>query len=302
MALCSKGKSDQSDGDFMQLIIVTGLSGAGKSTVIHAMEDIGYFCVDNLPVRLIPMFASSIKDDGKKDRVAIVSDVRAGINPDEMRDCLSELDEYMINYKILFLDCSEEVLLNRYRLARRSHPLLGVGYSDTAEAIEGERQLLEPLRQISDFVIDTSLLNLNTCKNRIFDFFKDNDELKSGIKIQCVSFGFKHGIPKDADYIFDVRSLPNPYYIDELRPLFGTDEKVSSFVMSFKEAKDYEKQLFDFCDFAVPLCVKDGRSQMIIAIGCTGGHHRSVTFAQSLYRHLLEGGYSCGVSHRDINK
>lgn len=297
-----KGKSDLSDGMFMQLIIVTGLSGAGKSTVIHAMEDIGYFCVDNLPVKLIPVFASSIKEDAKREKVAIVSDVRSEINLEEMQETLSELDEYMISYKILFLDCKDDVLLNRFRLARRSHPLESRGYTGTAEAISGERDLLEPIRQMADFVIDTSLLNLNTCKNRIFDFFKENDELKSGIKIQCVSFGFKHGIPQDADYIFDVRSLPNPYYIEELKHLFGTDERVSSFVMSFQESKDFEKHLLDFCDFAVPLCVKDGRSQMVIAIGCTGGHHRSVTFTEALYRHLCSEGYRCGISHRDINK
>lgn len=286
----------------MQLIIVTGLSGAGKSTVIHAMEDIGYFCVDNLPVKLIPMFASSIKEDGKKEKVAIVSDIRAEINFNGMQETLNELDEYMISYKILFLDCRDDVLLNRFRLARRNHPLESKGCSGASEAIARERQLLEPIKQMADFVIDTTLLNLNTCKNRIFDFFKDNDELKSGINIQCVSFGFKHGVPRDADYIFDVRSLPNPYYIDELKPLVGTDERVSSFVMSFQESKTFEKKLFDFCDFAVPLCTKDGRSQLVIAVGCTGGHHRSVTFAESLCRHLTAAGYKSSVSHRDINK
>lgn len=285
----------------MQLIIVTGLSGAGKSTVIHAMEDIGYFCVDNLPAKLIPVFASLIKDDSKRKKVAIVSDVRAEINFEEFQRTLEQLNEYAIDYKILFLDCKDDVLLNRFRLARRSHPLVEGDYSGTAEAIKRERQLLEPIRQMADFVIDTTSLNLNTCKNRIFDFFKEADELK-GIKIQCVSFGFKHGVPQDADYIFDVRSLPNPYYIEELKPLFGTDERVSSYVMSFQQAVDFEKHLFDFCDYVVPLCANDGRSQMVIAIGCTGGHHRSVTFAEALCRHLRMEGYKSGVSHRDINK
>ena len=297
-----KGKSDLSDGRFMELIIVTGLSGAGKSTVVHAMEDIGYFCIDNLPGKLIPTLAYALKQDGKKKKVAIVSDVRAEINPDEMQKAFKEIDEYGITYKTLFLECRDDVLLNRFRLARRSHPLSEDNCYDTAGAIVRERKLLEPIRQMADFVIDTTSLNLNTCKNRIFDFFKETDELKSGIKIQCVSFGFKHGVPQDADYIFDVRSLPNPYYIDELKNLFGTDEKVSSFVMSFQESKEFEKKLFDFCDFIVPLCTKDGRSHMVIAIGCTGGHHRSVTFTEALYRHLLRNGYKCGVSHRDLNK
>lgn len=297
-----KGKLNLSDGDFMDLIIVTGISGAGKSTVIHAMEDIGYFCVDNLPGKLIPMLAFSIMKEGKKEKVAIVSDVRAGINPDDMQQALCKITDMGITYKLMFLDCKEDVLLTRFRLARRSHPLMNDECRSTVEAIKKEKELMEPFRQMADYVLDTTLMSLNSCKNRIFDFFKELDGTHSSVKVHCVSFGFKHGVPEDADYIFDVRSLPNPYYIEELKPLSGTDERVSGFVMSFPESQEFEKKLVDFCDFVVPLCVKDGRSQLIIAIGCTGGHHRSVTFTEILYKHLLECGHRVSLSHRDINK
>lgn len=286
----------------MELIIVTGLSGAGKSTVIHAMEDIGYFCVDNLPGKLIPMLAFSLLKEGKKQKVAIVSDVRAGINSDDMKKAVEKLTDFGITYKLLFLDCKQEALMHRFRLARRLHPLMGEDCNSTAEAIQKEYKLLEPFRQMADYIIDTTSLTLNSCKNRIFDFFKEAEDSPSNVKVHCVSFGFKHGVPEDADYIFDVRSLPNPYYVEELKSLFGTDEKVSSFVMGFPEAKEFEKHLIDFCDFAVPLCIKDGRSQLIIAIGCTGGHHRSVTFTEILYKHFLSLGYKVSLTHRDINK
>lgn len=234
----------------MNLIIVTGLSGAGKSTVIHAMEDIGYFCVDNLPGKLIPVLALSLLKDEKKEKVAIVSDVRAGINPEDMEKAISRITEMGITYKILFLDCKEDVLLNRFRLARRSHPLMDDNCKSTSDAIKKEIELLAPFRQLADYVIDTTFMSLNSCKNRIFDFFKEHDGTESSVKIHCISFGFKHGVPEDADYIFDVRSLPNPYYVEELKHLVGTDESVSSFVMNFPESQEYEKKtarLLRFC-------------------------------------------------------
>lgn len=268
----------------------------------HAMEDIGYFCVDNLPGNMIPMLAHSLLTENKKQKIAVVSDVRAGITPDDISLARVKLSEYGISHKLLFLDCKKDDLLDRFRLARRSHPLTGEACRSISQAIELEQRLLEPFREMADYVIDTTSLSFNSCKNRIFDFFKETEDMPSNVNIHCVSFGFKHGVPTDADYIFDVRSLPNPYYVDELKTLTGMDEKVSSFVMSFPEAVDFEKHLIDFCDFSVPLCVRDGRSQLIIAIGCTGGHHRSVTFAQTLYNHLLSFGYKVSVSHRDINK
>lgn len=285
----------------MDLIIVTGLSGAGKSTVIDAMEDIGYFCIDNLPAKHIPAIAFSLIKQGGKNKVAVVTDVRAGITPDDMKEALSELAVMKISYKILFIDCSCEIILNRFRQSRRTHPLSDECIS-TENAVSIEKKLMQPFRQMADYVIDTTLLHQNSLKNRVFDFFKELDGTQSSVKLHFVSFGFKHGAPRDADYVFDVRSLPNPYYVDELRELTGLNEKVSGFVMSFPEAKEFEKKLIGFCDFAVPLCVKDGRSQLVIAVGCTGGHHRSVTFVEILHKHFEALGYNVSLNHRDINK
>jgi len=299
--LCLREKLKLSDGDFMDLIIVTGLSGAGKSTVIDAMEDIGYFCIDNLPAKHIPELAFSLIREGGKNKVAVVTDVRAGITPDDMKEALSELERMKISFKILFVDCSCEVILNRFRQSRRAHPLSDECIS-TDNAVSIEKKLMMPFRQLADYVIDTTLLHQNSLKNRVFDFFRELDGIQSSVKLHFVSFGFKHGAPQDADYVFDVRSLPNPYYVEELKALTGIDEKVSSFVMSFSQAKEFEKKLIGFCDFAVPLCVKDGRSQLVIAVGCTGGHHRSVTFIEILYKHFEVLGYKVSLNHRDINK
>lgn len=285
----------------MELIIVTGLSGAGKSTVIDAMEDIGYFCTDNLPAKHIPAIAFSlIRENGRK-KVALVTDVRAGITPDDLKDALSELDAMGISHKILFVDCSCEIVLNRFKQSRRAHPL-----SDECISIENavsiENKLMQPFREMADYTIDTTLLHQNSLKNRVFEFFKELDGVQSSVRLHLVSFGFKNGAPHDADYVFDVRSLPNPYYNEELKPLRGTDERVSGFVMSFPEAQQFSDKLIGFCDFAVPLCVKDGRSQLVIAVGCTGGHHRSVTFIEILYKHFEALGYKVSLNHRDINK
>ncbi len=297
-----KEKSGRFNGDFMDLIIVTGISGAGKSTVIHAMEDIGYFCIDNVPARLIPLFAHSVIVEDKKSKVAIVTDVRAGLTPQDMEQALLKLKEMQISYKILFIDCKQDAVLSRYRLARRSHPLSDDCINIT-DAVRIERKLMEPFKAMADYIIDTTKLSFNACKNRDFVFFRELDGIENNsVRIHCVSFGFKHSVPEDADYIFDVRSLPNPYYIDELKELTGLDEKVKSFVTESSTAQQFKAKLLDFCDFAVPLCITDGRSQLIIAIGCTGGHHRSVTFAEILYNHLKEGGYNVSLNHRDINK
>ncbi len=280
---------------------MTGLSGAGKSTVSAALEDIGYFCVDNLPVRLIAMLVSSVIEEGTKSKLAVVTDVRAGINSLDFENASAELEKLGVKYKILFIDCKTDVLLGRFRLSRRAHPLINESESLIA-AIEKENELLSFLKNRADYAIDTTAMSYNSCKTRIFDFFKENDGSLSSIKIHCVSFGFKHAVPGDADYIFDVRFLPNPYYVDELKALKGTDERVSSFVMNFDRARQFKEKLFAFLDFVVPMCIKDGRSQLVIAVGCTGGQHRSVTFTELLYEHLLSQGHKVSLSHRDIDK
>lgn len=286
----------------MELIIVTGISGAGKSTVIGAMEDIGYFCTDNLPARLIPSTAFSLIREGGKSKVAIVTDVRAGITPDDMAVALSELEKTGISYKILFVDCSTDIILRRYRLARRLHPLEDECIR-IADAVSMEKKLMKHFSVMADYIIDTSHMSHNSLKKRVFDFFKENDKKQcSDVRLHLISFGYKYGVPQDADYVFDVRSLPNPFYVDGLKELTGLDEKVSGFVMSFPEAENFKNRLIDFCNFAVPLCVNDGRSQLVIAVGCTGGHHRSVTFIEILHKHFDTLGYKVSLSHRDIEK
>lgn len=283
----------------MQLVIVTGMSGAGKSCVVNSLEDIGFFCVDNLPAKLIPVFAELLKNSGEHERAAVVTDVRAGQSFSELFDAIDTLNELQISYKIMFIDAKDEVLVKRYKETRRRHPLIMSNYDSISNAINEERKLLAGARANADYFLETSNLSATQCRVRVLGMFSENKEKQ--MHIHCMSFGFKHGIPSDADFVYDVRFLPNPFYEPELKNLTGLDEAVNTYVMKSQEASEYEKKLFDFVDYVIPLCAKEGRSQLIIAIGCTGGHHRSVTFAQNLYNHLNLK-YSASVSHRDILK
>lgn len=284
----------------MQCVIVTGLSGAGKSRTIDALEDIGFYCVDNIPPKLISKFVElSMQSEGKLDKLAIVTDVRGG---DLFNDFLSEIDklkEMECDYKILFLDADSKVLIDRYKFTRRKHPLMEQCGSLEA-AVSKERRILKKVRERANYVIDTSFLTAMQLKERILKIFLNN--VGSGMFISCVSFGFKHGSPSEADLVFDVRCLPNPYYIEELKNKTGLDKPVSEYVMSFPESRELQDKLFDLVDFLQPLYTKEGKSSLVIAIGCTGGHHRSVTFAELLNEHLLEKGYNSSVTHRDILK
>lgn len=284
----------------MQCVIVTGLSGAGKSRTIDALEDIGFYCVDNIPPKLISKFVElSIQSEGKFDKLAIVTDVRGG---DLFNDFLSEIDklkEMECDYKILFLDADSKVLIDRYKFTRRKHPLMEQCGSLEA-AVFKERRILKKVRERANYVIDTSFLTAMQLKERILKIFLNN--VGSGMFISCVSFGFKHGTPSEADLVFDVRCLPNPYYLEELKNKTGLDKPVSEYVMSFSESKELRDKLFDFVDFLQPLYTREGKSSLVIAIGCTGGHHRSVTFAELLNEHLLEKGFNSSVTHRDVLK
>lgn len=284
----------------MDFIIVTGMSGSGKSCVINALEDSGFFCVDNLPSQLIPTFAKLIKTSGEYSRVAVVTDIRAGISFGELFSATDTLKELEIDYKLLFVDAKDDVLIRRFKETRRKHPLMESGEESVSELIVKERALLNNAREHSDYLIETTNLSYTQCRSRILDMFSGKEE--STLHIQCVSFGFKHGTPSDADYIFDLRFLPNPFYVPELKKLTGLDESVSSYVLSFDVAKEYKEKIFDLIDYSAEMCKKEGRTQLVVAFGCTGGHHRSVTFAQALYKHLTDNGYSSGVSHRDILK
>ncbi len=283
----------------MEFIIITGMSGAGKSSVVNALEDIGYFCVDNMPPELITTFVSLFtKNEYKK--VALVTDARTGKSFDRLFDALDEISEMDIPYKLMFIDADDDVLVNRYKETRRRHPLLSENVYTVEDAVKLERLMMAGARERADIVFDTTGLSAIQCRVRVSDMFSVADS--DTMSVHCVSFGYKHGVPNDADLVFDVRCLPNPFYVPELKCLTGLDAPVFDYVMKYDESKQLADKLFDLIDFTLPLYRKEGRSQLIIAFGCTGGHHRSVTFARLMYDHLKEKGYRMSISHRDLLK
>lgn len=285
----------------MDFVIITGLSGAGKSRAIDALEDIGFYCVDNMPPSLIPKFADlCYQSGGKVNRVAIVTDIRGG---DFFEDFFQELD-YMkskeVKYKILFLDASDTVLINRYKETRRRHPLTDMFNGSVKLAIKAERKILMPARERADYVVDTSLLTAQQLKQKIMGIFSTSNT--EGMLIDCMSFGFKYGIPAEADLVFDVRCLPNPFYIDELKLKTGLNKEVRDYVMQSEKSVELLARLTDLVDFLLPMYRDEGKSHLVIAVGCTGGKHRSVTFAENIYKHLSSMGLRTTVNHRDITK
>lgn len=284
----------------MDFIIVTGLSGAGKSLAIDVMEDIGFFCIDNMPPTLISKFAEiCLQSEGKISRVAIVTDIRGGELYSGLFAELDELKAKDFEYRLLFLDASDNVLINRYKETRRKHPLIENSVN-IEDAVRKEREIVMPARERADYVIDTSLTSAQQLREKIFNLFLDN--ISDNLVITCTSFGFKYGIPAEADLVFDVRCLPNPFYIDALKHKTGLDQEVRDYVMSFPQAVELKEKLLDLIDYQLPLFHTEGKSQLVIAFGCTGGKHRSVTFAELTYAHLLDGGNRVSVHHRDIMK
>jgi UPF0042 nucleotide-binding protein len=284
----------------MAFIIITGLSGAGKSRALNSLEDIGFYCADNMPPALIPKFAEiCLQTSGKINNVAIVTDVRGGALFSGLFDNLDELRRQGGDYKILFLDANDSVLVRRFKETRRRHPLLKPG-GTVSEAITLEREMLRPARERADFIIDTSNLTAAQLKERLTVLFVGNN--LNSLLFNCVSFGFKYGTPSEADLVFDVRCFPNPFYVDELKHLTGLDLPVKDFVFASDETRKFMDMLYEMIDFLLPLYVKEGKSQLTVAIGCTGGRHRSVAIADALYRHELEKNIKVTVSHRDIQK
>lgn len=286
----------------MDFIIVLGLSGAGKSSALHTLEDINYYCVDNIPPAMISTFYELSKNssDPKLSKIAVVTNVRDTSDYKELSSALQRLKLEGAMYRILFLDSSDDVLITRYKQTRRKHPLLDACNGSTSECVALERELLKYIRQRADYVIDSTLLSATQLKERVLKLFIDDD--KRGITVSCMSFGFKYGILNEADLVFDVRCLANPYYVDELRSQTGIDKAVRDFVMEKDESKVLFNKIVDFVEYSLPLYDKEGKSQITIGIGCTGGHHRSVTFAILLYNYLTEKGYRAVIHHRDIRK
>lgn len=286
----------------MEFIIITGLSGAGKSNAIRIMEDIGYYCVDNIPPVLIPTFYSLCEKSTDKHlkKVAIVTDIRGGDVFDALFDALNKLKSNNNNYKILYLDAKDEVILRRYKETRRKHPLADIYHGSTSDAVSFERGLLETVRNRADYIIDTSFLSPSQLKERISALFLGDSSF--GLVVNCMSFGFKYGTPSEADIIFDVRCLPNPFYIPELKNFTGLDKNVYDYVMKWDQTKGFLERLISLIEYMLPLYCDEGKSQLMIAIGCTGGKHRSVATAQYLYEYLIKKGYRASVHHRDIRR
>ena len=283
----------------MRLVIVTGISGAGRTRAIRCLEDLGYYCVDNMPPALIGKFAEMCEQSqGKLSNVAIVVDVRGGEMFSELSDELAAMKEKDFNYEVLFLDASDEVLIKRYKESRRNHPL---SKGRVIDGIMRERVLLGEIKEQSTHVIDTSILTVASLKKRMHALFSEANTV-SNMTISVVSFGFKYGIPMDSDLMFDVRFLPNPFYIDELKHKTGNDKEVNDFIMQYEVSKTFFRKLSDMVKFLIPQYIEEGKGNLVIAIGCTGGHHRSVTLANLLGEELERNKINATVTHRDINK
>ena len=285
----------------MRFVVVTGMSGGGKATAIKILEDGGYYCVDNLPVRLIDKFMELVFKPGSNvDKVVLGLDVRADRPFVYVEEVLAALRQRGYDYEILFMDASDDTLIKRYKETRRAHPCEPQGRVE--DGIRKEREILRQIKSKADYVFDTSSLLVRELREELIRVFVDNEKYNSLI-VSVMSFGFKNGIPHDADLVFDVRFLPNPYYIDELKQLTGNDRPVSDYVLSFPPTTQFRKMLAEMIRFLIPYYVEEGKNQLVIAIGCTGGQHRSVTMANCLYDDLRgEGDYALKIYHRDAKK
>ncbi|MDP4118556.1 MAG: RNase adapter RapZ [Bacillota bacterium] len=284
----------------MKIVIVSGMSGAGKSSAIRAMEDAGFYCVDNMPPQLIPAFAEvCAQSNGEIEKVGMVVDMRSGAMFSQLFGVLEKLTEKNVDYDILFLEASDEVLISRYKQTRRSHPLSPNG--GISEGIAKEKELLRDIRSRAKYIVDTSSLTPQQLKEEVNKIFLKGKEYKSMV-IKVESFGFKYGMPNDADLVFDVRFLPNPYYIVELKHKTGLNKDVSDYVFSFEQTKVFVDKLKDMISFLIPHYMEEGKTQLVIGIGCTGGKHRSVAIAEALYKHVLTTDYRTVIQHRDYLK
>ena len=283
----------------MRFIIITGLSGAGKTQVIRCMEDLGYYCIDNMPPVLVGKFAEICQSSsGKIDKVAMVIDIRGGDMFGQLLDEINNLKSLNYEYEILFLDASDDALVKRYKETRRVHPLAKDG-TPLSESIKKERVLLDDIKSRADHIIDTSNYKASQLKDAVAKLFEGG---RKGLVINVTSFGFKYGIVLDGDLVFDVRFLPNPFYQEDLKEHTGLEKCVQDYVLSFGQTNVFLKKLKDMTEYLIPYYVEEGKNQLVIGIGCTGGQHRSVTIAVKLYEYLKEKGYNVVIIHRDIEK
>lgn len=286
----------------MEFVIISGMSGGGKSKAATFMEDMGFFCVDNLPAPLIHKFAElGMAGSGEYDRVVLVTDVRSGTKFDDLFQALDQLQAMKCTYRILFMDASDEVIIKRYKETRRSHPL-GEECESLERAIALERQMLEPLRQRADHTIDTSNLHTSKLKGELRKIFSRAGSQEGRMEVRVTSFGFKHGLPMEADLVFDVRFLPNPYYVLELRSHTGLDSDVRDYVFSGSQGREFLDRMKDFVGWLLPRYEEEGKTSLVIAVGCTGGHHRSVAMAHALAQALSGQSFPVVESHRDLGR
>ncbi len=284
----------------MKCVILTGMSGSGKSTALKMIEDMGYFCVGNLPISLVESVVQLAENDPELDRIAINVDVRSGQNIGDLNGVLDHLKEHKKSFELLFLECEDSVIIKRYKETRRSHPLAEGERVD--KGIAAERALVESLKRRADYILDTSQLLTRELQAELKKIFVSNQDYNN-LYITVLSFGFKYGIPTDADLVFDVRFLPNPYYVEELRPLTGLDAPIQDFVRASAQYHTFLDKLEDMIQFLIPNYISEGKNQLVIGIGCTGGKHRSVTLAEGLYGRLsAQKDYGLRIEHRDIER
>lgn len=283
-----------------ELVVLTGVSGAGKSTAMGFLEDVGYYCVDNMPPELMTTFVSLLADSEQYNKVAIVCDVRSSRIFEKISDSIDDVESYGYFVKFIYLDVNDKEGLKRYKLTRRKHPFADKFNGSIQSAIEYEKEILAPLRARADHIIDTSDITTPQLRTRLTQILLQSE--RDVMNIHCMSFGFKHGIPAEADFVIDVRCLPNPYWVDSLRNKTGLDKEVYDYVFSFDQSNELLTKLIDFFDFLNPLYIKEGKSQIVFAIGCTGGNHRSVAFAEALKNHFAKKWDNVSVNHRDIDR
>lgn len=283
-----------------ELVVLTGVSGAGKSTAMRFMEDVRYYCIDNMPPQLMGTFVGILAKGDEYPKVAMVTDVRSRHVFQNLIESISEIEKYGYIVKVIYLDINDKEALKRYKLTRRKHPFADKFGGSISQAIAYEKEILSPLRARADHVIDTSDLDPAKLRERLTQILLGDDS--EVMNIHCMSFGFKHGIPSEADFVIDVRCLPNPYWVDALRNKTGLDKEVRDYVFSFDESNELLKRLIDMLDFLNPLYIKEGKSQFVVAVGCTGGNHRSVAIAEALKEHFSKKWDNVSVNHRDIER